>query len=90
MKTTSNYRLNFLEKAVDLGVRHFDTAHIYNNENGNNEEELGKVVNKNNRSDFIIATKTGIKVNNGKKNINNTPEFMRQSCELSLKHLNLD
>lgn len=26
----------------------------------------------------------------GKKNINNSPEFMRESCEMSLKNLNID
>lgn len=47
-----------IEKAYELGIRHFDTAHSY--QNGKNEQLLGEVLNKYKRDTYVIATKISV------------------------------
>jgi len=79
-----------LEKAVELGITHFDTADVYGF--GHNEELVGKVL-KNHRHNLTIATKCGIVRNKntpGERGANGRPEYVKESCEQSLKRLNMD
>ena len=46
---------NLVKAAMDMGVKHFDTAHVY--QNGNNEKMLGEVLKDYPRDSFTIATK---------------------------------
>lgn len=47
-----------IEKAYEMGIRHFDTAHSY--QNGKNEQLLGEVLSKYKRDTYIIATKISV------------------------------
>jgi len=47
-----------IEKAYEIGIRHFDTAHSY--QNGKNEQLLGEVLSKYPRDSYIIATKISV------------------------------
>jgi len=47
--------ISVLERALDLGINHFDTARVYGS--GNNERMVGAAL-KQRRKDVIIATKT--------------------------------
>ena len=88
-QTDDHKSLEVLEKAVDLGVNLFDTSDMYGN--GHNEELLGKLI-KTSKSKIRIATKFGIKSRSkdGDWVVDNSPEYIRQSCDASLKRLGID
>jgi aryl-alcohol dehydrogenase-like predicted oxidoreductase len=79
-----------IDRARELGVTFLDTADIYGL--GKNEEFVGRAV-RAHRSDFVIATKFGI-VRDPKnptfRGINGRPEYVRASCEASLRRLGVD
>lgn len=82
---THEDKLKFLDDAIELGVRFFDTAQLYNiTPGGNNEKLLGEALSKHSREKFIISTKTGIDQN---RQMNHSAEFIRKSVEESLSNL---
>jgi len=75
-----------LSCAVDLGIEHFDTANIYGL--GLSEEILGRFLSP--AHDHIrIATKAGIwrDREHGNRGFNNTPDYLREQLEGSLRRL---
>lgn len=79
-----------LHRAVELGVTLFDTADMYGP--FKNEELLAQAF-KGKRDRVLIATKFGIvrDLNDPtKRGINGRPEYVRSSCEASLKRLGTD
>jgi aryl-alcohol dehydrogenase-like predicted oxidoreductase len=76
-----------LRAAVDRGVTFFDTAEIYGP--FTNEELVGEAL-KPYRDRVVIATKFGIKQQDGKQTQDSSPARIRQSIEGSLKRLNTD
>lgn len=78
-----------LERALELGVDHFDTADMYGN--GENERLVGRVLRAaSNRSEIILATKCGIKSDPDdptKRSVDNTPAYIKAACERSLERL---
>ena len=76
-----------LHQAFDMGYRHFDTATLYGG--GNNELLVGKAL-KDRREEFFLASKCGMAMVDGKKEINGRPENIRKQCEESLKRLQTD
>jgi aryl-alcohol dehydrogenase-like predicted oxidoreductase len=78
-----------VQRAIELGVNFFDTADVYGM--GHNEELLGKTL-RSHREKVIIATKFGhLREANGTYGqINGRPEFVRASCEGSLKRLKME
>src|ERR1035437_4433514 len=78
-----------LHHAVDLGVTFFDTSDMYGPYK--NEELLNKAI-KGIRNKLVIATKFGI-MRTGDPNvraINGKPEYLKSSCDASLKRLGID
>jgi aryl-alcohol dehydrogenase-like predicted oxidoreductase len=73
--------------AIENGVNFFDTADIYGL--GKSEENLGKFLRKKRKSVNII-TKFGIRLHNGQKYLDSSPEWMIQALDASLKRLNTD
>src|SRR3990172_7712642 len=73
-----------MHHALDLDVNFLDTADIYGM--GRNEELVGKAL-KGRRNEVILATKFGnVREPDGRfVGINGRPEYVRQSCEASLK-----
>ena len=79
-----------LHRALELGVTFFDTADMYGP--FKNEELLGQAL-KGKRGQAVIATKFGIvrdPNDPAKRGINGRPEYVRASCEGSLKRLGTD
>ncbi len=77
-----------IQKALDLGINHFDGADMYGF--GAGETFLGKAL-KERRDEAVIATKFGfVRGDDGKLSFVGTPDYVRQACDASLTRLGLD
>ncbi|HML81182.1 MAG TPA: aldo/keto reductase [Thiomonas arsenitoxydans] len=78
-----------LRRALDLGVNFLDTADMYGV--GRNELLVGRAINGR-RDEVFLATKFGnMRGPNGEfLGVNGRPDYVRQSCEASLKRLGVD
>lgn len=76
-----------INEAIDNGINFFDTADVYGL--GKSEENLGKFLGQNRKSVNII-TKFGIRFQNGERYFDNSPKWIIQALEASLKRLNTD
>lgn len=76
-----------LQEAVEMGEYFFDTAEVYGP--FANEELLGEALAPY-RDKVTIATKCGIKMNDGKQVVDGRPEEILKSVEDSLKRLSVD
>ena len=76
-----------LDRAIDLGYDHLDTARIYGV--GHNETLIGNTL-KGRRDKFFLASKTGIIVDGNKRRIDCKPETIRGALETSLRLLQTD
>lgn len=75
--------------AVNNGMNFIDTAYYYGL--GRSEELIGEVMKEHGRrEDFVIATKGSQNLVDGKMVTNNTPEFLIQCVEDSLRRLQTD
>ncbi len=75
-----------LAASLDLGITHLDTAVLYGG--GVSESYIGSFI-KDHPNRFTIATKAGI-VTKPERHFNNTPTYLRESLEASLKRLGVD
>lgn len=76
-----------VHKALDLGVTFFDTADTYGL--GQSERTLSKAIGAN-RKDIVIASKFGVRVENGKTFYDNSPEYIEKAVCGSLERLRTD
>ena len=76
---------NVVDAAIDAGITFFDTADMYGGTKS--EEFLGRAIGRR-RSDVIIATKFGWKVDDERQGAR--PEYVLRACEDSLKRLGTD
>ena len=79
-----------IHRALELGVTVFDTADMYGPHV--NEELVGRAV-RDRRDRVTIATKFGIvrdPAEPGKRGVNGRPEYVRRSCEASLRRLGVE
>jgi len=76
-----------LDRALELGYDHFDTARIYGA--GRNEQLVGQVL-KGRRNRVHLASKTGIFAEAGKRWIDCRPATIRAALEQSLTALGID
>lgn len=79
--------ISLIQKAVEDGVTLFDTAEMYGP--FTNEELVGEALAPY-RNKVVIATKFGIKMQDGKQVQDSRPEQIRKSMEGSLRRLNTD
>src|SRR2546429_5737292 len=79
--------ISLIRTAVDRGVTFFDTAEIYGPYT--NEALVGEALAPV-RTQVVIATKFGIKSENGQQVQDSRPERIKQSVEGSLKRLRTD
>lgn len=82
-----NKMISLIHAAIEKGVTFFDTAEAYGPHA--NEELLGEALAPY-RDKVVIATKFGIKVQDGKQVQHSHPDHIRKSVEGSLKRLNTD
>lgn len=80
--------IEIIRRAYELGITMFDTAELYGG-GGRNESLVGEAL-KPIRDKVVIATKCGVKFENGHMVINSMPEEIRKAVEGSLKRLQTD
>jgi len=78
-----------IHRALDLGVTLLDTADMYGPYT--NEELVGKAI-RDRRDSVVLATKFGIVRGEDpdSRGVNGRPDYVRESCEGSLKRLGVD
>jgi len=76
-----------IQRALDLGVTFLDTADMYGS--GHNEELVGKAI-AGRRDEVQLATKFAIRREGGTRRIDNSPEWIREACEASLRRLGVE
>lgn len=76
-----------LQKALDLGITHFDSAALYGF--GRNEELVGPFL-KPHRDKIVLVSKCGMRGENGVRSIDSRPEKIREDIENSLRRLQTD
>lgn len=78
-----------LQTAIKEGLDYIDTAFTYGM--GRSEEIIGEVMKEmGNRQQMVIATKGTQKLVNGETIVDNSPEFLRETVDASLKRLQTD
>jgi aryl-alcohol dehydrogenase-like predicted oxidoreductase len=79
-----------IHRAIELGINFLDTADVYGY--GDNEILVGKAI-RDRRDKVFLATKFAIvrdRANPSARGISGKPEYVRSSCEASLKRLGVD
>ena len=78
-----------IHRALDLGITFLDTADMYGPHT--NEVLVGRAI-RDRRASVVLATKFGnVRDASGAHiGVNGTPEYVRQSCDASLKRLGVD
>jgi aryl-alcohol dehydrogenase-like predicted oxidoreductase len=79
-----------IHRAIELGVTFLDTADVYGP--FTNEELVGRAI-RDRRNGIIVATKFGIirdPATPDRRGISGKPEYVRRSCEGSLKRLGIE
>ncbi|MGH8301223.1 MAG: aldo/keto reductase [Steroidobacteraceae bacterium] len=82
--------LETLATALDQGIDFLDTADMYGV--GHNEELLGRFL-EGRRERVVLATKFGIvrsRDNPAARRIDNSPQYIRQACDASLRRLGIE
>ncbi|CAH1452906.1 unnamed protein product [Lactuca virosa] len=81
--------VNLIHNAIDAGVTLLDTSDVYGP--NTNEILLGKALKGGKvREKMEVATKFGIKYENGNYEVYGDPAYVRTACEGSLKRLEID
>ncbi len=79
-----------MNRALEIGITFFDTADVYGPHT--NEEFVGRAL-KGRRDQIVIATKFGIVRDPERaafRGINGKPDYVKKSCEASLRRLQMD
>lgn len=79
--------IDAVHAALDQGINFFDTADTYGL--GQSEKTLGKALGSR-RSEAVIATKFGVRVEKQGTFYDNSPQWIRTACENSLRRLGTD
>jgi len=85
-----NESIATIHRSLELGITFLDTADVYGPHK--NEVLVGKAI-KGKREKVVLATKFGIvrdPANPQARGVNGKPEYVRSSCEASLKRLGVD
>lgn len=81
------YATRLLNRALDLGCNHLDTANIYGG--GKNEELLRRAVGHR-RSEYFLASKCGIVVDGPRRGVDCSPATITAAVDATLQRLGTD
>ena len=76
-----------IHRALDIGVTFLDTSDMYGS--GHNEQLMGRAI-AGRRSEVQLATKFAIRRENGTRRIDNSPEWIREAIDGSLRRLGVE
>ena len=76
-----------INRALDLGVTFLDTSDMYGS--GHNEQLVGRAI-AGRHDEVQLATKFDIRRENGERRIDNSPGWIREACEGSLRRLGVE
>jgi aryl-alcohol dehydrogenase-like predicted oxidoreductase len=76
-----------VHRAIELGCTFLDTADAYGR--GHNEELVGRAI-AGRRDDVVLATKFANRFDGDRRWIDNSPEWVREACDASLRRLGVD
>jgi aryl-alcohol dehydrogenase-like predicted oxidoreductase len=79
--------IRVIHRALELGVTFLDTADMYGS--GHNEELVGRAI-ADHRDDVIVATKFANRRDGDRRWVDNSPEWIRQAVDDSLRRLGID
>lgn len=82
-----NDLVDAVHTCLDEGINFFDTSDTYGL--GQSERTLARALGKR-RKDVIIQTKFGVRFANGKSTYDNSPQYIEEALEKSLKNLKTD
>jgi aryl-alcohol dehydrogenase-like predicted oxidoreductase len=85
--TDEDESIRTIHRAHELGVTFLDTADMYGS--GHNEELVGRAI-AGRRDDFEVATKFANRRDGDRRWVDNSPEWIRQAVEDSLRRLRTD
>jgi aryl-alcohol dehydrogenase-like predicted oxidoreductase len=85
--TDDEQSITTLRRALEIGVTFIDTSDMYGA--GHNEQLVGRAIAER-RDEVQLATKFGIRREGGERFIDNSPEWIRDACESSLRRLDTD
>jgi aryl-alcohol dehydrogenase-like predicted oxidoreductase len=79
-----------IQRALDLGIFFLDTADIYGNHMGENEQLVGRAI-EGRRDEVVLATKFANYADaDGGRSIIGRPEYVREAIDRSLANLNVE
>ncbi len=76
-----------IQRAIELGIFFLDTANVYGD--GHNERLVGRAI-ADRRDKVILATKFGLKRDDGSMEISGRPEYVKACCDESLARLGVE
>jgi aryl-alcohol dehydrogenase-like predicted oxidoreductase len=76
-----------IHRALELGAGFLDTADMYGPHT--NERLVGRAI-AGRRDEVFLATKFGLRVLDGVRRIDGSPEYVREACDASLERLGVD
>ncbi len=76
-----------IHRAIELGMFFLDTANVYGS--GHNERLVGRAI-ADRRDKVILATKFGLRSDDGSLDISGRPEYVKACCDESLARLGVE
>jgi aryl-alcohol dehydrogenase-like predicted oxidoreductase len=86
-ETDDDQSIETIHRALDLGVTFLDTSDMYGS--GHNEELVGRAI-AGGRDEVQLATKFAIRRVDGRRRIDNSPEWIKEACDASLQRLGVE